>query len=184
MDYGQPMQPSSSTNQEPDFFTSGAGTNSEDENTFEAENNLDLTNTQSHWGASPERNPRNIGNSAITSSSEATPVSRPEIPQFPEAPRTTSESLNTTPELGQIVPTMPPGYTYEPPSQDTAPDAIPEFDESALKTADRLDSRAVKIVDNAIAKLNQDGNIADFYNTARGMMETHLDNSYNRKLAA
>ena len=183
MDYGQPMQ-SSGTNQEADFFTSGAGTNSENENTFEAENNLDLTNTQSHWGASPERNPRNLGNSAITSSGEATPVSRPEIPKFPEAPRAANESLNTAPELGQIVPAMPPGYAYESPSQNTTSDATPGFDEAALKTADRLDSRAVKIVDDAIAKLNQDGNIADFYDTARGMMETHLDNSYNRKLAA
>ena len=184
MDYGQPMQ-SNGVNPDLEFFTSGAGTNSEDENTFEAENNLDLTNAQSHWGTSPDRNPRGIGNSAINSSHEATPVPRPETPKFPEAPHITSETPSSTPELGQIVPAMPPGYDYEPSDQTAAnPEANQAFDETALKTTDKLDLRAVKIVDDAIAKLNQDGNIADFYNTARGMMETHLDNSYNRKLAA
>ena len=183
MDYGQPTQPNGSA-QEPEFFTSGAGTNSENENTFEAENNLDLTNNQVSWGTTEARDPRNLGGSAIASAEKLTPATTPETPKFPEAPQIPTESYNSTPELGQVVPAMPPGYTAPPTATSEQTPPTQPFDESALKTTDKLDLRAVKIVDDAIAKLNQDGDIASFYDTARGMMETNLANSYNRKLAA
>ena len=140
---------------------------------FELDNfNLDTNEWQN---TTPARNPRTIGN-RIISTPENSPFQTPE-------------------QLGEVVPSMPPGYEQPGPQQpgpETPPAplgvepaiAVPAIDEAALKTDDRLDPRAVKVVDEAIHKLNQDGNIADFYDTARNMMETNLENSYNRKLAA
>lgn len=151
------------------------------------------------WDANPGRDPRAIGSNVI--SSATTPNALPSTPNalpgnpdtMPGNPNTflrtpemaTTPEASLTPELGQIVPAMPPGYTAEVSQlvQPTQP-PLPDFDQSALKTTDTLDARAIKIIDDSIAKLDQDGDIADFYNVTRDMMETHLDNSYNRKLAA
>lgn len=141
---------------------------------FELDNfNLDTNEWQN---TTPGRDPRAIGNRIIS-----TPENSP---------------FQTPDQLGEVVPSMPPGYEQPGPAPEAAPGpemppapsnaeiAVPAIDEAALKTEDRLDPRAVKVVDEAIHKLNQDGNIADFYDTARNMMETNLENSYNRKLAA
>ena len=155
-----------------DFFTVGVGSNSANANNFEAENNLDLTSGA--WvGPSSDRNLRNIGNSAINSQ---------------EAPSPQGEAPSSM-EFGQIIDlAMPPNLAQ----QDTKsiktakPADIVEasLNTHVIKTKDRLDPAGVKEIDNAIIKLNQTGNVADFYDTARNAMEVNLDNSYNRKLAA
>lgn len=150
----------------------GAGTNSVDTNNFEAKNNLDLTNKDISWtGPSADRDLRSIGGSVINS-------------------RETShhqEEDPSSPELGKIIDlAMPPGVKQDNPYETAKKADIIEasLNHNVIKTKDRLDPAGVKEVDNAIAKLNQTGDVADFYDTARNAMETNLDNSYNRKLAA
>ena len=103
------------------------------------------------------RNPQTIGNKIIN---------------FPNSPNSVTEAKE---HLGVIEPTMPPMAAEETQTQ------------SSLKTdiiEASLDSAGVKEIDKAISKLNRTGNVADFYETARDAMETNLNNSYNRKLAA
>ena len=50
-----------------DFFTPGVGDIPVNQNTFEAENNLDLTNNQTSWNQGETyQNARNLGNTAIS----------------------------------------------------------------------------------------------------------------------
>ncbi len=132
---------------------------------------LNLDTNDMSWDYSPSsdtHNMREMGNKAISSPQEA-------------------EALPQT-EPHDVNPVMPPGYSYpeESPTDvttETVNATIPP-DSKAIKTTDKLDARAVKIIDEAVEKLNQDGDIASFYDAARGMMEANLENSYNRKLAA
>ena len=64
MDYGQKQ----STDGSQAFFTAGVGNLAAEKNTYEAENNLDLTNDATSWA--PEHDLRNIGNRAIFSPEE------------------------------------------------------------------------------------------------------------------
>lgn len=169
MNYGQ----DNSQEKVPDFFTSGAGTNSVNENNFESENNLDLTNSTTEWGMPmPDRDKRGIGNRAIASAeslnlpSESAPNPGEDISAQIKA--ITDDKVSQTPLNPAIVQ-----------KDDTA---VSQFEKSHIKTEDRLSDTAVAAIDEAKAKLDQDGNIASFYDTARDMMETNLENSYNRKL--
>ena len=60
-DNKQPRQPQDS------FFTSGVGTNDVDNNSFDSEKNLDLSNQSVEWSNPAERNPENVGIAAIES---------------------------------------------------------------------------------------------------------------------
>ena len=172
MDFGQPQK----TDNDPDFFTSGAGTNLETENNFEAENNLDLTNNQTDWSSPLERNQREIGNKALSTPGES------------QNPNLSSESaptpeINLDPELGQVVQMdMPPNHVSDDKELGVAETAALAVNMSSIKTKDKLAEEGVKEVDNIITKLNQDGNIADFYETARDMAYANLKNSYNREV--
>lgn len=173
MDYGQNSQKGAI----PEFFTSGAGTNLENENSFESENNLDLTNTANNWDLPmPDRDQRAMGNRAIASA-ESLNFSNETTPPKEAAP-TSIDNIANNPPTEQPSPNpaamQPPATTEE----------TPRFEKAHIKTDDRLSDTAVAAIDQAKAKLDQDGDIASFYNTARDMMEVNLENSYNRKLAA
>ena len=121
------------------------------------------------WGdTTPERDPRSIGNAAI---------SRPEQDPFP------LESSPQSPELGQIinlemppsatlegVPATSPGSTPEQPSSESSPSTHPLISSvhDQIKSTGKITDHDVKIVKDRILKLNQDGNIADFYEEIRG----------------
>lgn len=186
MDYGQPaqqtIQPAG-----PDFFTSGSGTNNEQINNTEPENNLDLSNGQTNWSNPVERNQQNIGQQAINSleSNQINPnvinldpsLNPLEMP--PEGVKTPGESIPPTPE----------GYASLDPviiaKNDETQNETKELSIKDIKTADRLSDDSVKIVDETVAKFNQGKeDPAEFYKKVREMMETNLENSYNRKLAS
>lgn len=190
MDYGHTVQPVIPPREGEPFFTTGAGTQSEDINTFESENNLDTTNLQAAWDTTPQRDPRSVGGSALNSINIANTLPAPgdfgSIPMPGDAQHDAHNRLMTEPtalipKLGEIIelePATPPTTPETPSTQDsTLP--TPE-----IKTTEHLSDHGIKEIDAAISKLNQDGNIADFYDKARAMMEENLENSYNRKLAA
>lgn len=163
----------------PNFFTSGAGTNSVNENNFESENNLDLTNTTTDWNLpTPDRDQRKIGNQAIASAESLNLSNETDSPPSVE---NIAEKINALTgnkaETNQVA--LNPAIT-----QVETPLTPPQFEKSHIKTDDRLSDTAVAAIDQAKTKLDQDGDIASFYDTARNMMEVNLENSYNRKLAS
>ena len=90
MDYGRTNPPTDT----PDFFTSGAGTNDENVNNFEANNNIELNNPESSWNQpmTPERDQQSIGNKTIISSELPMPTA-----EMPAAPRY-GEIIDLNPE--------------------------------------------------------------------------------------
>lgn len=167
MDYGHPVPPTDT----PEFFTSGAGTNDENLNNFEAEDNLDLTNPETSWDqpVSIEHDKKAIGSEALNS----------------------FENPSSEPKLGEVTPYLPPGADpklYDQSPENAASNAAekpltPGLE--SIKTTDRLSDDGVKVIDSSINKFNQ-GNIdaADFYEEVRNAMETNIGNSYNRKLGS
>lgn len=191
MDYSQSqnIQPGQPIPQ--DFFTAGSGTNNEEINNFEPENNLASTNSQAGWDALTEAYPganQQLGQQAIQSI------------DFPQA---ASQSANAAPNLGEVVTLdMPPAKKDAPLvmvsdqssldpiqatqiTEDSHSDQLntPE-DRSKIKTSDTLSDDAIEAMRRAEKKLEQDGDIVNFYDFIRDSMEDNLKNSYNRKLAA
>ncbi|MBO7132390.1 hypothetical protein J6V85_04030 [Candidatus Saccharibacteria bacterium] len=162
MDYGQPTNPPI---QEP-FFTVGVG------NAPEA-NNPDKNQSLNTDNYSPERDPRNLGNTAITSSEQLT-----EVEPTQELKGANGETL------GQIVNLeMPPGMA-EPTTQN--PTKTPDLTTSTIKTTNKLNEAGMKAVRGAESQLSQDGNAANFYDLVRGeggLSETNLKNSFGREVA-
>lgn len=168
---------------------------------------LNFDSDEMFWehGTSSTRDSRTLGNKVIS-----TPEEKPESANKSEQVSANTSSVANISEsasfksedhdqLGRIIDLEMPPVTREgfaqpeqvskkfnkkaPSDAEILSQAL-SFSIKDIKTDDKLDPRAVKIVDDAIHKLDQDGNIADFYNTAREMMETNLENSYNRKLVA
>lgn len=173
MNYGQ-----TNPNPEQPFFTSGQGTNIESVNNVEAENNLDLTNNSTSWTNVPNRDPRNLGNSAISANLLGA-ISSP-------------NNASPTPELAQVINIeMPPSYanqaTIEPTNQPIAQDAgnqAVDINQSQIKTEEHLNSAGIAKVEETIKNLEQTGNTADFYERVRALMEENLEKSYNRKISS
>ena len=94
MDYGRTNPPTDT----PGFFTSGAGTNDENVNSFEADNNLELNNPESSWNQpmTPERDQQSIGNKTMVSSELPMPTS-----EIPTAPRY-GEIIDLNPESAPV----------------------------------------------------------------------------------
>lgn len=152
------------------FFTTGAGTNLEDINNTEPENNLDLSNQLASW--MPEHDTRKIGSSAIS-----TPPNPDSGNFYPHAPE-------STPNYGEIVNLEMPPDAISPTTIATPGSAERTLagDIVEIKTDHNLNSHGMTAIDEAISKLNQDGDIASFYETSRDMTEANLDNSFNRKV--
>ncbi len=169
MDYGHTSQ------NDNNFFTAGAGADSSSAQTKnpELDDNLSLSNESANWNKiAAARNPRDFGNKVVNS--QETIPSEAEIAPSGET------------ELGKIVEVgMPPVSTSENKDTKTTGEIIEaSFDRTVIKTDKKLSTKAINEVDKAVNKLGRDGNVADFYDTARDAMEANLDNSYNRKLAA
>ena len=160
MDYTQDNK----QNKNPDFFTVGAGTNNPEINNFESGNNLDLSNRQITWQSASPENRQEIGNRVISISSEQNmPPVNPENP----------------PEFGQVIELFPP-KTQSSESISTV-DNNP-YNKKVIKTKDKLNKEGIQEIDKVVKEFERNGNAADFYDIARDMTETHLDNSYNRIL--
>lgn len=178
MDYGHTGQNDSGS---PVFFTSGAGTNSENVNNFEPENNLDLSNGA--WDASPKGDidPRGLGKAAIMQSREASRKEHAEhIGQNQES------GLGEIIELG-----MPPG------SQDSSLESLSEMTESSLSTVALPDLKLLKEENGRISpqtlhdteravKKFEEGVIspAELDNARWEGTKAYLKNSFGRDIAA
>ena len=60
---------------------------------------------------------------------------------------------------------------------------VPTTTPEMIKTGERLNEAGIKKIEKAKSKLNQDDNIADFYDEVRGLMVENLKNSYNREVS-
>lgn len=165
-------------NLEQDFFTAGAGNVSPLENSFEPENNLDLSNNATSWAPnSVERHHQSVGNRAVISAEN-----------IPDSPRQFQADDQT--KIGEIIDIdLPP--IAEPSLPEPEATSAPIFNEKLIRTdGDRINKGALFEIDHAIKKFSQTGNAADFYAEVRGtsdkpgMLGSHLKNSYNRELAA
>lgn len=160
MDYGQPTQSANI----PDSFTAGAGNNNPEINTFESENNLDLTNPESSWGQAPERDPRTIGSKVGKSAEMDLPM--------PEA--TSPIETPNIHELGKVFdreqPIVPsPSHQAKTPLEDTK--IIEESLSSniePIKITEKLNDSGIKFVNDAENKLTADGNAEEYYDSIRG----------------
>lgn len=158
-----------------DFFTPGVGDIPVSQNTFEAENNLDLTNNQASWNQGETyQNARNLGNTAI---------STPDTLGHKEQDYLQPQSHET------VEVTTPPNIRLSDEITEGATNVV-HFDPKLIRTdGDRIEKSALAEVDNVISELNQTGNAADFYATVRGddshpgMVRANLKNSYNREVA-
>ena len=156
------------------FFTAGVGNTSSSENSFEPENNLDLTNDAASWGTnSMEHTRRAIGNQAISSMGEA------DAP-FGEA--------GPSDEMGKVIDIdLPPTAQPEAPE----PSNVVPFDSHRIRTkGDHIDRGALVEINHVIREFNQTNNAADFYTEVRGskdqpgMLDSNLENSYGRVFGA
>ncbi len=160
MDYGQTNQ-INGTKKEDAFFTPGVGVYSENQNTFEAENNLDLSNQS--WGKSSERDPRAIGSDALRSSHEES------LPKNPE------DQLS---ELGTIVELeMPPGveHTISADAANNKDVAEQELTKQDFISGDRISSKGLDIIKEKERKLANDGDITEFYDFVKKAREKVME---------
>ncbi len=154
MDYNQSTQ-----DKEVNLFTTGAGTNEENVNTVESENNLDLSNQSVEWGNPQTREDyQHLGNTSIVSVEQAEKNDNSPQVNTETTPKNVLRQADSN-ALGQIVPTMPPGYTEEASVDSTLP-----LQEKESSRKENLDSPTIaqKIIEEQEAKLSQDGNIFAF----------------------
>ena len=162
--------------QEQAFFTAGAGSTSFADNTFDSENNLDLTTKgAASWSPeSPEQRQELVANKTGTMHEDVANI--------------LTDKIDTSGKLGETIDVdLPPTMQALP--ADPAPSTLPVFNEGLIRTdGDHIDKKALPEINSAIEKLNQTGNTADFYTTIRGdkdhpgMLGSNLKNSYNREL--
>lgn len=179
MNYGRTGRTSSTGTQ--DFFTAGAGTNSEDINVFESENNLDLSNDTVSWdnpAAANNINRRNIGNTAMHSEKA--------IPQE-ESAREVS-----TPELGKIVNLEMPPIDKGSAPKDHSKMAEASLDagillnlESFREENDKISSKTLESTEQAVEDFEK-GKIspADLDDARWKATKAYLKNSFGRDIAA
>ena len=89
------------------------------------------------------------------------------------APTPNHFDTHSSPALGQITAISSPTIT----------DTLPGYHPENIRTAgDHLEKSALAEINAATDKLNQTGNLSDFYDEIRNMTEVNLNNSFNRKL--
>jgi hypothetical protein len=157
----------------PEMFTAGVGTKNTEDNSFEADKNLNLDN----WA--PERNLGAIGEKTISSNNlqpnEINPLPLPSSENYSlpsEAYNPTAESLTSasvvnppTPELGQIVPMEPVVTEGDSPKTDptsVSDDSPAVYTWKKAMTGERLSNNYIKKFDESIKKLDTSGDIAAF----------------------
>ncbi|MBO4276662.1 hypothetical protein J5868_03110 [Candidatus Saccharibacteria bacterium] len=170
MDYSQKGQ---LANEPSSFFTPGVGNIPANQNTYEEENNLDLTNDQTPWNVdkASSENIRAIGNRAISSSENI------------------AESRAESQPLGEMIESVVPQDMVTSPASENIIEKI-SYDASLIRTdGDRINKSAISEVSSVISEFNQTGSTANFYATVRGddehpgMVRANLKNSYNREVA-
>lgn len=131
---------------------------------------LNLNSSGESWANQPSsHNSQAMGNTAI---------SVPNIPsELPEQSRPNNEQHSLTPELGQVVPTMPPGYEAEPLSEsasetgstephiDSSTNNQPDakiFDRQHAMSGERLNTKTIDALQDRERQLSSDGDIASF----------------------
>lgn len=186
MDYGRNSQFTGNNNQP--FFTAGAGSISPNANYFESENNLDLTNQVSWDQAQDYRNHRDyrgIGNRAIMP-----PGVTEAQPDFSEQATNPNSPLPIGNESLGVDPLMPPNISAPDMTLPGQAVAEPTHQHHLIHAdSDHISKSTVEEVNQAIARLSQTDNAADFYATIRGskdapgMLQDYLKNSYNREVA-
>ena len=155
------------------FFTAGVGNLPESQNTFEAENNLDLS-SENNASWLPDRDPRSLGNKAIFSSNTEILT-----PKLEESSIEVQQPIEITP---------PPLYpTEEMPKEEIKE---PHFDSKAIITqGDHVSHATLTEIDRTIGKLSKTGDAASFYAAIRGdentpgMVRDNLKNSFGREVA-
>lgn len=136
------------------FFTAGAGVDSTDENSFEAENNLDSTNPS--WVGTPERDNRSIGSSVLSVPGDTDPQVAP-------------DELNRFNENVEL--SMPPGVEIETIVEKKETHQQPIINVKDFFTGDKLNSKGIENIKNEERKLSQDGDIANFCEFVTKMRE-------------
>ncbi len=163
MDYGQPVNPD---NNQP-FFTADSGTNLEKAHTAEDDFN------SNSWDVSTERDNRELGNAAI-SSSEMIDLPLP------------GENPENNHELGEVItPAITSTPTPENVSVAPAQNATKETSHGEVKTEENISKSAVKIIEDEFDKFNKTGNATELYTVIRGeggLTDQNLKNSYDREL--
>lgn len=166
MDNGQPKGSA-----ENPYFTAGVGD-------FSPEINDDLENSldEKEWQKALEI---------------STPVGLPPIekPQEPEQKEAVEDFAETPHELGKITSIDPISFNQPIDPQEPTSEKPRKYNPTSIRTTgDHLEKSTIPEIDNVINELNQTGDLNNFYNEIRGtddkpgMMETNLDNSFNRKL--
>lgn len=170
MDYGQTTQTKHSEPEQP-FFTAGVGAESANLNTFESENNLDLTNAQTSWNSREASNLRGLGNNAINSIDKNHPEpiktsgEKENAREFIPNPNSSPESAHfpSAPQLGEIESTMPPGYTdVKGQGLDEKPATPILFNQETMMDGDKLSKQAIEILQREEKELTDTGDIATF----------------------
>lgn len=153
-------------------------------------NNLDLSNQAAGWGASPERNPRNIGGTAIS-----VPEDQNKAIEVQDSPSLINNQ-NAAPQMGEIVNLeMPPTIESDVANQTTEiqQDSSQKIEVQApantLNLAafrankDNISDETVKATKNAIEKYKKTDNPTEFYADYEEMVKAYLKNSYGREIA-
>ena len=140
-----------------------------------------------------EQNLRSVGNlvSKTTMVPETPQFDTPEtlgIPEIPQTPETTPDNLG---QITDPIEGLPITYAEAPnpieiPSNPTEQHKHQHTykHENIRITNDHLAEATIAELSNLEEKLNQDHNMASFYDDVRDAMESNLENSYNRKLGA
>lgn len=171
MDYGQPVK----TDGNQPFFTASVGVDSEKVQSSESKDDLNLNN----WDYSVDRNHREIGSVAISSSESPLPLPG----EQPIANPSIHENPIDNHELGEVVNmTMPMNTAPENPPVTTEPTVA-----STVEIKDeKFTPASVKEVDLENDKLLSGKiEVSDYYNDVRGeggFRDQNLENSFNRKV--
>ena len=177
MDYSQVKQPS---NDVQDFFTTGAGTNDESLNNFQAEDNLNLGNSAANWGAAPtEHDQQKIGSEAIGAAinAAATPINSVansiDTPPMPPA----ELEQPSIPELGKVT------SLEVVPSQPSEEQNL-NTEATEGTTTPNQETTAESIVDQSVREFNASGNAAGFYDEIRKVVMDNHNKTYGGGQAA
>ena len=167
MDYGQSAQPSNS-GKKLDFFTSGDGIDIEKEGISYDLDNLN-SNDNTDW------NKPNDAMNVHRQPSETEPSESHR--QHTENKRGNVPSENKRPVLGQIAPTMPPGYSEPKPTDASSPNALSNFSfrRNSAMTGDRLSDEALSVIQNQERALSDNGDVAEFFNFVSEAREEFCD---------
>ncbi len=182
MDYGQTKQTTDSQG----FFTAGVGDNPAIQNTYEGENNLDLTNDATSW--SPERDLQKVGNLTNEVTKNSTPLPEPELTPTPTpelSPDTveTKENPGNSKEALQEVIESVVSPNDEPVSTTDKTQPL-AFDPNLVRAeGEHISKKTLQEAERVVSAFNKDGDAASFNDAIREMAKYHVDSIRGGKVA-